>query len=381
MIFHSEQELTDFAEHLGSSLKSQKLPLCLELVGDVGAGKTTFTKALARGLGITEPVTSPSFTISKRYEWSACQNRATHREATSVTKNELIHYDFYRLTDPGLMRDDLAESLKNPHALVVLEWANSVQGILPKNHQTITFKVLKDGSRKLIFDDSVIWNDSCSEISPNPQDPTVKTTTSSRNEYRMAPGGVPTERCSFDDRGPRTRTNSELESSTTQKTLDRKRASEDARPQALEACQVKTFDRKRAQRTRTNSELESSVPSTASEPFSLYLDTSDFTAKIKLTDKTGQTFEYTDALGREMAEKLLETLENHLKDHGATFRDLKKITFYSGPGSFTGLRIGACLVNTLSHELHIPLYDHKGTRRQIILPDYGRPANISKPKK
>ena len=53
----------------------------------------------------------------------------------------------------------------------------------------------------------------------------------------------------------------------------------------------------------------------------------------------------------------------------------------SGPGSFTGLRIGAAIVNTLSHELHIPLYDHKGTKHQIILPDYGRPANISKPKK
>ena len=82
-----------------------------------------------------------------------------------------------------------------------------------------------------------------------------------------------------------------------------------------------------------------------------------------------------------MAEKLLETLKNHLEEHNKTFRDLEKITFYSGPGSFTGLRIGAAIVNTLSHELQIPLYDHKGTKHKIILPDYGRPANISKPKK
>ena len=114
----------------------------------------------------------------------------------------------------------------------------------------------------------------------------------------------------------------------------------------------------------------------------LYLDTSDFVAKIKLENlKTNESWEYEDDLGHEMAEKLLSVLENHLATHGATFRDLEKITFMSGPGSFTGLRIGAAIVNTLAHELNIPLYDHKGTKHQIILPDYGRPANISAPKK
>lgn len=112
----------------------------------------------------------------------------------------------------------------------------------------------------------------------------------------------------------------------------------------------------------------------------LYLDTSDFTAKIILED-SDQTFTYTDNLGHNMAEQLLSVLEDHLKAHGKTWQDLSKITFMSGPGSFTGLRIGASLVNTLSHELHIPLYDHHGTQHKIIIPDYGRPANISKPKK
>jgi len=114
----------------------------------------------------------------------------------------------------------------------------------------------------------------------------------------------------------------------------------------------------------------------------LYLDTSSFTAKITLEDPaTGKTFAYTDDLGRNMAEDLLATLTAHLKAHGKTLQDLQKITFFSGPGSFTGLRIGSSVVNTLSHELNIPLYDHKGIKHPIILPDYGRPANITPPKK
>ncbi|MBQ6396319.1 tRNA (adenosine(37)-N6)-threonylcarbamoyltransferase complex dimerization subunit type 1 TsaB [Candidatus Saccharibacteria bacterium] len=108
----------------------------------------------------------------------------------------------------------------------------------------------------------------------------------------------------------------------------------------------------------------------------LYLDTSTPTAVLKLNDKT-----FEAPLGREMAEKLLGFIEAKLEENDETWTDLTQITFFSGPGSFTGLRIGAAIVNTLAHELEIPLFDHHGTRHEIILPDYGRPANISVPKK
>ena len=110
------------------------VPKVIELVGDVGTGKTTFTRGLAAGLGVNEPVTSPSFTISKTYAFK---------------NGELIHYDFYRLKDPGLMAEDLDENLNNNHAVVVVEWAESVENFLPKNRTRIEIKLNDDGTREV----------------------------------------------------------------------------------------------------------------------------------------------------------------------------------------------------------------------------------------
>lgn len=108
----------------------------------------------------------------------------------------------------------------------------------------------------------------------------------------------------------------------------------------------------------------------------MYLDTSSSTTILRLDEK-----EYKWEAGRGLAEKLLEFLKGKLAENGKDFRDLTEITFMSGPGSFTGLRIGAAVVNALSNDLKIPLYNHKGEKVKIILPDYGRGANISAPRK
>ena len=108
----------------------------------------------------------------------------------------------------------------------------------------------------------------------------------------------------------------------------------------------------------------------------MFLDTSTMTAKLKLDDK-----EYEWEGGREMAEGLHQFIFQKLKENGADFQDISEIHFFSGPGSFTGLRIGAAIVNTLANELKVPLFDHKGEKHEIIIPEYGRPANISTPRK
>ena len=141
MKINSEQEMLDFGTNFAKNLlKNDQLSQVIELVGDVGSGKTTFTRGLANGLNIKEQVTSPSFTISKSYAF------------TDSAKNPkfLDHYDFYRLEDPGLMLETLEDSIKSGH-LVVLEWAGSVKNILPRDHTKITIKLLNDGSREVIL--------------------------------------------------------------------------------------------------------------------------------------------------------------------------------------------------------------------------------------
>lgn len=108
----------------------------------------------------------------------------------------------------------------------------------------------------------------------------------------------------------------------------------------------------------------------------LYLDTSGNCCILKLDDH-----EYRHDFGHEMTEKILRFIREKLQENNADWRDITEIHFFAGPGSFTGLRIGAAIVNVLADQLQVPLYDQNGKEHKIILPDYGRPANISAPRK
>jgi len=121
-----------FGEKYGAKLKA---PAVIELIGDVGAGKTTFVRGLAKGLGVTAPISSPSFTISRIYKGKDCT---------------LTHYDFYRLDDPGLMSEDLAESISDPQNVTVIEWGQSIADVLPDNRAVISIKYIDEETRELI---------------------------------------------------------------------------------------------------------------------------------------------------------------------------------------------------------------------------------------
>lgn len=105
----------------------------IELIGDIGAGKTTFVRGLARGLDITEQIQSPSFTINCHYQ----------------ARDNLVlnHYDFYRLNEAGIMSMELAETINDPNNVTVIEWGGSINDVLPKNHIKIKIDYLPGSGR------------------------------------------------------------------------------------------------------------------------------------------------------------------------------------------------------------------------------------------
>lgn len=131
MLIHSETEMIEYGKKLAQSLQA---PQVLELLGDVGAGKTTLTRGIADGLGVQEPVSSPSFTISKEYQGK---------------KYRLVHYDFYRLNDPGIMSEDLLDSVSDDNTITIVEWGESIRDVLPENRLKITIKNLDENTREI----------------------------------------------------------------------------------------------------------------------------------------------------------------------------------------------------------------------------------------
>lgn len=108
----------------------------------------------------------------------------------------------------------------------------------------------------------------------------------------------------------------------------------------------------------------------------LYLNTADKTTILELNDK-----HYEWESGHDLARDLLKYIHDKLVENNADWQDLTELHYFTGPGSFTGLRIGACVINALADQLHIPIYDQHGEKHEIVMPEYGREANISKPRK
>lgn len=136
--------MREFGERVGRVLRGGEV---IELVGDVGAGKTTFVRGLAAGMGVTETVQSPSFTINRVYE--------------TGDGRRLVHYDFYRLNDAGIMANELGEAMLDDKAVVVIEWADAVANILPDERLTLTIQTNADDTRTI---DAVVSGEASDEL-------------------------------------------------------------------------------------------------------------------------------------------------------------------------------------------------------------------------
>ena len=115
------------AKKLAKDLAHKKQPLVLALCGELGAGKTTFTQAFARALGVKKRILSPTFLIMKRFPLTQ-----------SIFQN-LYHIDAYRVGTSDLKKLDIEKILNGPN-IVLIEWADRVKKILPKGTVWIKFE-------------------------------------------------------------------------------------------------------------------------------------------------------------------------------------------------------------------------------------------------
>ena len=119
---------------IAQNFESEKFPnmiICLD--GELGSGKTVFTKGIANALGVKESITSPTFTIIKVYDGEL----------------PLYHMDVYRLN--GSVEGTGIEEYFHKGGVVVIEWADMIHDILPEERLDIKFKVVGENSRVLIL--------------------------------------------------------------------------------------------------------------------------------------------------------------------------------------------------------------------------------------
>ena len=131
IISNDEYETIEIAQNFESE-KFENMIICLD--GELGSGKTVFTKGIANALGIEESITSPTFTIIKEY---------------NSGEMPLYHMDVYRLD--GNTDGVGIEEYYNKGGIVIIEWAKTIKDILPEERLEIKFKVIDENRRKLVI--------------------------------------------------------------------------------------------------------------------------------------------------------------------------------------------------------------------------------------
>ncbi len=132
MISKSVEETIETGARLAKTLKRGDV---VALVGNLGAGKTVFTKGIAKGLGVKNPryVNSPTFVLIKEYKG----------------RLPLYHFDLYRLTTTNILDAESYEEYFYGDGVTVIEWADKIRKLLPQKYIEVTLAVVGENSRKI----------------------------------------------------------------------------------------------------------------------------------------------------------------------------------------------------------------------------------------
>ncbi len=128
---HTVEDTQQFGQLLGRWAKQSGEPLCIALIGDLGTGKTHLSQGIAKGFGVTEEITSPTFAIMNTYD---------------VDRTHLYHFDVYRIGDLEEMEEIGYDDYFFGQGICLIEWAELIEEILPeKRIEVIIEKDLEKG--------------------------------------------------------------------------------------------------------------------------------------------------------------------------------------------------------------------------------------------
>lgn len=117
----------------------------MALKGELGAGKTTFSQGVLNALGAEGPFTSPTFVIMKKYDLGDAGNQGFQH---------VYHLDCYRVGERDVLELGWQEIISDPQNLVLVEWPEKIQGILPKKYWRIDFKILDEQKREVLINNN-----------------------------------------------------------------------------------------------------------------------------------------------------------------------------------------------------------------------------------
>ena len=130
MITHTAIETEEEGRRLGETLRKGDV---VSLRGSLGAGKTVLAKGIAKALGITEAIVSPTFTLVQEYDG----------------KEKLYHLDLYRLSGEDEFESMGGEDFLYPDGITLIEWSEKIEDMLPDSTIFVTVDILPDGSRDI----------------------------------------------------------------------------------------------------------------------------------------------------------------------------------------------------------------------------------------
>ena len=139
-IINNKNEMKIFGEKLARILKSGDV---LSLAGGMGAGKTTLTQFVGKELGVSEYITSPTFSIVQSYGDNPVLN----------------HLDLYRIEDPRELDSIDMDQYLYPDGITIIEWASRAPEYMPRNIMEINIEAIVDNSRKITIDGHNKWEE------------------------------------------------------------------------------------------------------------------------------------------------------------------------------------------------------------------------------